>query len=380
VPMAMALFMAGCATGPKETAASGPQPLGPQIWAGGIHEGLQATTPWGAGVREDVHIQQTAANDQPAQGAPSPQQNTEVINASGGTETKDSADIPLHKEEMVVSKKDVSNGGVLIRTTVQSENVSQPVELRREEFVIERVPASEAHDRGLTDNGAPVFQAQEIYVPLTREDPVASKRTLLVETVHIGKHTETDRQTVSTPIRSEDVEVTKVAAQPSADPWQSAANASATASTATPGDSDSVNLLREEMVVGKTVADNGGVKLQKVVHTQVATQPVELKREEYSIDRHPISNPQIAAADFSQKEIRLDLTRQEPVVGTRVEPTEWVRVRKQIYTDTKTVTGIVRAENIDVVKIPADQTAVGGTSAASVSGTTVVGGGSGTSN
>jgi uncharacterized protein (TIGR02271 family) len=330
MPVAMALFMAGCATSSHQTARYTP----------------------------------------PDQGAPGVQQTTEVITASGGVETKSQADILLHKEEMVVGKKDVSNGGVLIRTTVQTENVSQPVDLRREDYVIERVPASEVPDRDVTANGALVFQGQEIYVPLTREEPVASKRAVLVATVQLGKRIETDRQTVSTPVRSEDVEITEVSGQPSGNYWQEAAPVAATA----PGDANSVNLLREEMVVGKTAVDNGGVKLRKVVQTQVASQPVELKREEYTIESSPVIIPQVADADFSQKEIRLDLSRQEPVVGTRIEPTEWVRVRKQVYTDTKTVSGIVRAENIEIVKLPAGQPAVGGTSASGQSGTNVISG------
>jgi uncharacterized protein (TIGR02271 family) len=335
------------------------QATGPKSWPPGVHPAMQTAS-----------AQQTPSLQ--GQGAPGEQQTTEVITASGGVETNSQADIPLHKEEMVVSKKDVSNGGVLIRTTVQTENVSQPVELRREEYVIERVPASEARDHGQTD-GAMIFKGQEIYVPLTREEPVASKHAVVVETVHLGKHIETDRQTVSTPVRSEDVEITKVSGQPSGNLWQAAAPVSAVA----PGDDNSVNLLREEMVVGKNVVDNGGVELRKVVQTQVASQPVELKREEYTVDRSPVSNPQVADADFSQKEIRLNLSREEPVVATRIEPTEWFRLRKEIHTDTQTVSGIVRVENIEVIKIPAGQTAVGGTSASGVSGTTVVNGSSG---
>jgi uncharacterized protein (TIGR02271 family) len=374
ISVATALFMADCATNAQQTVTSGPQPWGPPVWAGGIHMGMRATSPDAVGPAPR-RAQQTARYGPPGQGAPGAQQTTEVITGSGGTETKSQADIPLHKEEMVVSKRDVSNGGVLIRTRVQTENVSQPVDLRREEYVIERVPASEALKRGLTENGAMIFQGQEIYVPLTREDPVASKRTLVVETVHLAKHTETDRQTVSTPVRSENVEITEVSAQPAGNYWQEAAPVSASAS----GDANSVNLLREEMVVGKTVVDNGGVKLRKVVQTQVASQPVELKRDVYTVERSPVTNPQVADADFSQKEIRLDLSREEPVVATRIEPTEWYRVRKQIHTDTKTVSGIVRAENIEVVNIPASQPAMGGTSASGQSGTTVISG-SGTPN
>ena len=376
ISVATALFMADCATNAQQTDTWGPQPWGPPVWAGGIHMGIQPTSPRTFGpVRVPRGAQQTATSGPPGQGAPGTQQTTEVITASGGMETNSQADIPLHKEEMVVSKRDVSNGGVLIRTTVQTENVSQPVDLRREEYVIERLTASEALDRGLKENGAMIFQGQDIYVPLTREDPVASKRTVVVEKVHFGKHTETDRQTVSTPVRSEDVEITEVAAQPSGNYWQEAAPVSAAAS----GDDNSVNLLHEEMVVGKTVVDNGGVKLRKVVQTQVASQPVDLNREEYTIERSPVINPQVADADFSQKEIRLDLSREEPVVATRIESTQWFRVHKQVHTDTKTVSGIVRSENIEVVKTPASQTAVGGTSASGVSGTTVVSG-SGASN
>jgi uncharacterized protein (TIGR02271 family) len=305
-----------------------------------------------------------------AQGAPAVVgQSTEVTTASGGAEAISQADIQLHKEEIVVGKREVSNGGVLIRTVVQTENLSQPVELRREEYVIERIPASEATAReALAKSADTAFQGREIYLPLTREEPVASKRVLLSEKVQLGKRIETDRQTVSTPIRSEEVKITKVAGKVAGDYWQESAPAAAAA----PGEANSLNLLREEMVVGKTVVDNGGVKLEKVVHTQVASQPIELKREEFSIDRSPVSDPQVASADFSQKEIRLNLSREEPVVGTRIEPTEWVRVRKQINTDTKTVSGTVRKENIEIVKLAADQAAMGGTGTSGQSGATVI--------
>jgi len=313
--------------------------------------------------------QKSASLSSEAQGAPAVGQKTEVTTASGGVETISQADIQLHKEEIVVGKKEVSNGGVLIRTVVQTENLSQPVELRREEYVIERIPASEATAReALAKSTETAFQGREIYIPLTREEPVASKRVLLSEKVQLGKRIETDRQTVSTPIRSEDVKITKVAGKAAGDYWQE----SAPVAVAAPGEANSLNLLREEMVVGKTVVDNGGVKLEKVVHTQVASQPIELKREEFSIDRSPVSDPQVASADFSQKEIRLSLSREEPVVGTRIETTEWVRVRKQINTDTKTVSGTVRKENIEIVKLAADQAAMGGTGTSDQSGTTVI--------
>jgi len=310
---------------------------------------------------------QTTSSRPGAEGAPAIQQNTDVIADSGGVENSTQANIQLHKEEMVVGKRDVSNGGVVIRTVVKTENVSQPVELQREEYVLERVPASEV-TAAATDTNQIIFQGQEIYIPLTRQEPVATKRTVVAEKVEVGKRIETDRQTVTTPVRSEDVQITKIAAPEPGNYWQEAAPVGAAA----PHDANSLHLTREEMVVGKTIVGNGGVKLQKVVHTEQASQPVDLTREEYTIDRSPVSNAQVVDADFSQREIRLDLLRQEPVVGTRILPTDYIRVRKQMHVDTQTVTGAVRSENIEVVKIAAGTPAMGGTSAASQSGTNVV--------
>ncbi len=298
-----------------------------------------------------------------AQGAPAIPQTTEVLTASGGVETANQADIQLHKEEMVVGKRTVSNGGVLIRTVVQTENVSQPVEVNREEYVIERVPASQA--AGLAKEN--IFQGREIYIPLTREEAFGTKRALVSEKIQLAKKIETDHQTVSTPVRSEDVEITKVSGK-APGTYSQEPMAGPTAA----GDANSLKLLREEMVVGKTVVDNGGVKLQKIVRTQTASQPVELQREEYTVDRSSVSDPQVVGADFSPKEIRMSLSREEPVVGTRIEPTELVRVRKQVHTDTQTVSGTVRKENVEIVKLGAEPAAVGGTSAAGQSGATVL--------
>lgn len=330
VPVATALFLAGCSSSSQKSASLSPE----------------------------------------AQGAPAVVgQSTEVITASSGIETTSQADIQLHKEEMVVGKRNVSNGGVLIRTVVQTETLSQPVELRREEYVIERIPASEAKAlEAVAKNTETAFQGREIYIPLTREEPVASKRTLLSEKVQLGKRVETDRQTVSTTVRSEDVVITKVAGTAPGNYWQESAPVAAAAA----GDANSLILAREEMIVGKKVVDNGGVKLQKVIHSQLVSQPVELKREEFSLDRSPATETQVASADFRPREVRLSLSREEPVLGTRIEPTEWVRVRKQIHTDTEAVSGTVRKESIEVVKLTADQTAMGGTGAAGQSGTTVL--------
>jgi len=300
-----------------------------------------------------------------------------VSSGSGGVETTDHADIELRKEELVVGKREVSNGGVLIRTVVQTENVSQPVDLRREEYVIERIPSNQAQQGGGpgTDNA---FQGREIYIPLMREEPVTSKRTLLTENVTVGKQIETDRETITRPVRTEEVQIVKnpdlsdarfSQVPRRAAPGQGQESSVAATSPRSDTTGDTFKLEKEEFIVGKRDVDNGGVYLQKVVRTQDASQPVDLRREEFRIDRSPAGNQPVDNADFSPREIRINLTREQAVVGTRNYVTEMVRVRKQTQTDNQVVSGTVRKESLQIVKNSAQPgTAVGGMASVAQSG------------
>jgi uncharacterized protein (TIGR02271 family) len=154
--------------------------------------------------------------------------------------------------------------------------------------------------------------------------------------------------TVTRPVRSEDVAVVKVAAKATANAQTTTSSMNSSAQ-GTP-DSDTMKLAREELVVGKREVDNGGVRLQKVIHTQDASQGVDLKREEFTIDRQPLNDQVVDNANFSPREIRIDLTREEAVPATRSYLAETVRVRKQVETDKQMVSGTVRRENIEIAK------------------------------
>jgi uncharacterized protein (TIGR02271 family) len=121
---------------------------------------------------------------------------------SGQTENVEQRSIKLKDEELRVGKREVEAGGVRLRKVVRTEVVNQPVELQREEIVIERVPASEA-----TRAEAGDFTEDEIYVPLRREEAVVAKESKVREEVRVGKRKETEQQTVSDTVRHEDVEI-----------------------------------------------------------------------------------------------------------------------------------------------------------------------------
>lgn len=109
--------------------------------------------------------------------------------------------IPLHEESMKVGKREVEAGGIRLRKIVRTETVNQPVELKHEDVVIERVPASGTPAPGTA------FQSEDIYIPLRQEEVVVDKETRVREEVRARKTSKSQRETISGTTRTEDVEV-----------------------------------------------------------------------------------------------------------------------------------------------------------------------------
>jgi len=125
--------------------------------------------------------------------------------ASGDTDyasdnTGDNETLTLHEEELEVGKRQVETGRVRLRKVVHTEHQEVPVELRREEVQIERVPAS-----GGTDDGS-AFQEQEIDVPVSREEAVVGTQARATEQVRLNKTVSTDTENVGGDVRREEVE------------------------------------------------------------------------------------------------------------------------------------------------------------------------------
>jgi uncharacterized protein (TIGR02271 family) len=118
-----------------------------------------------------------------------------------GLEAQGETRIKLKEEDLRVGKREVEYGGVRLRKVVRTEVVNQPVELKREEIVVERIPAA---DRSAATEE---FSEDEVYVPLRREEAVVEKQARVREEVRVGKRSETESQTVSDTVRKEDVEI-----------------------------------------------------------------------------------------------------------------------------------------------------------------------------
>ena len=123
--------------------------------------------------------------------------------ARATTSDKDSIEVPLSEEEIKVGKRTVSAGQVRLRKIVRTEVVNQPVEIRHEDVVVERIPASEVRSGTATSD----FKEQTIDVPLSREEAVVSKESHVTGAVRLNKTSESETQNVSETLRKEDVEV-----------------------------------------------------------------------------------------------------------------------------------------------------------------------------
>lgn len=121
---------------------------------------------------------------------------------TGTAQTSDTGDrsMKLSEEELQVGKRPVQEGEVRLRKVVRTEREEVPVDLRREDVEIERVPAS-----GNAPSGA--FQEQEISVPVMHEEPVVAKEAHVKGEVRATKTADTERQTVGGEVRREEVEV-----------------------------------------------------------------------------------------------------------------------------------------------------------------------------
>jgi len=113
--------------------------------------------------------------------------------------------VPLTEEQLQVGTRQGEAGRAHLRKIVRTEQVSAPVELRREEVHVERVPVSGAAVSGELPDDA--FQEKDIEVTVMQEEPVVSKQARVTGEVHVGKTPATETRTVESEVRKEDVVV-----------------------------------------------------------------------------------------------------------------------------------------------------------------------------
>ena len=112
-----------------------------------------------------------------------------------------------------------------------------------------------------------------------------------------------------------------------------------------------LTLAEEQLAVGKRQTSAGEVELRKTVETERVSEQVQLRHDEVTVERRPITDPsQVSDADtrIGEDEVRVVLMEEQTVVTKVMVPREEIIVRKNKVTENQTVQADVRRERLVV--------------------------------
>ena len=122
--------------------------------------------------------------------------------------------------------------------------------------------------------------------------------------------------------------------------------------TSGPNTDDAMTRSEERLVPGTQTTETGRARLRKYVVTETQQVDVPVSHEEVRLEREPITDANRDAAysggEITEEEHEVTLKAERPVVGTETEAVERVRLGKETVSDTETVSGEVRKEQIEL--------------------------------
>ena len=122
--------------------------------------------------------------------------------------------------------------------------------------------------------------------------------------------------------------------------------------TSGPTTDEAMTRSEERLTAGTEQVEAGRARLRKYVVTETEQVEVPVSREEVRLEREPITDANRDAAysgvDITEEEHEVTLYEERPVVQTEAVAVERVRLDKETVTDTETVSGEVRKEQIEM--------------------------------
>jgi len=113
-----------------------------------------------------------------------------------------------------------------------------------------------------------------------------------------------------------------------------------------------VPIREERLDVEKRQAELGSVDVRKTVETEQVNVPVELRREEVTVDKIDVPDRPVAAGEmadaFEEGTIRVPVRGEEAVARKEAVVTGEVVVNRAVETERQTVSDTVRKERVDV--------------------------------
>jgi uncharacterized protein (TIGR02271 family) len=104
----------------------------------------------------------------------------------------------------------------------------------------------------------------------------------------------------------------------------------------------------ERISVGTQTMETGRVKIRKYVDTEPVEQAVKITREEYDVERVPITEGERLSGDITEGEREIILHEERAVLRKEAVPVERVRLVTRKVTEDQTIRDEVRKERIEV--------------------------------
>lgn len=119
-----------------------------------------------------------------------------------------------------------------------------------------------------------------------------------------------------------------------------------------------LDVVQEELQVGKRQLDNGGVRVIQRVSEQPVREVLRLRQERAVVDRRAVDRPATAGDLDTFKEGTLEVreTAEEPVIAKTARVVEEVRVGKKVEEREQVVEDTVRRKDVDVQQLQGNRT------------------------
>lgn len=129
--------------------------------------------------------------------------------------------------------------------------------------------------------------------------------------------------------------------------------ASYTDTTAANPAGERLEVVEEQLNVGKKEVERGGVRVRRFVTEKPVTADVTLREEHVNIDRRPVDRPTGTIGDdaFTERTFEVRETAEVPVVSKEARVVEEVFIGKTADTRTETVSDTVRRTDVEIEQI-----------------------------
>ena len=121
-------------------------------------------------------------------------------------ETADETVIPVVREQLHLSSREVVTGEVNVTKRVRTERIDVPLRTVYTTYREERVPVG----RIIDTLPQPRYEGKNLIIPVVREEEVVVKRLVLVEEIHLIQHTHTDEHHETVELRHEEAAIDRI--------------------------------------------------------------------------------------------------------------------------------------------------------------------------